>query len=533
MDIIKKVHVPPVTVRSLQCALCMLCALSVYATVHAHPSMPGMKTNKVKFIVIGDSHITTGENDTTRTLLEDLRDTILRREHKKWDRIDFILFTGDHLFSTYRISQETFTDRMLKWRKIMNCFSNDHGIKILSCRGNHEYRDLGNLELTYAQEVWKKVYTDEVRLEHGQEVHYAFALPQNGSDNEKGFSYFYQNRFVTVVTADQYMPNQDYRVNTEWLNSIKNSITTPHVFFFGHAPLIPAYKALDQALSKYPQQREEYLQIMNDLGVRSYFCGHEHFFNHAELVPVCSTAVTADNHQIQQVMTVSAGGSLRSWFTYPLTYYYRVNSPSWTPLLRKHINATASSNTDNFFGYTVVEAGDLDFDFKPDDVKITPRYFRLSNNGLSPLIDDDYSYRYSLSGPSAKISTVTNQEKLSLFISLEPGKDFLRRQAELWILMFNHGTWYQFFKNDPKNLAECWRSIQLTDSLTTFQATVKELASLFQGKPLAYKQAMEPGRTDIYVIVDLKVDNKLSLENHWQNSLFYDHAVLFTPYPKP
>jgi hypothetical protein len=127
------------------------------------------------------------------------------------------------------------------------------------------------------------------------------------------------------------------------------------------------------------------------------------------------------------------------------------------------------------------------------------------------------------------INTIVDNQKLTSVVSLDPGKDFLGREVELWVLMYKDNSWYQYFKDDPKNLQDCWRPIALNDKLTTFNGTVKELAKNFNYKIITDKQTMEPGPVTICFYLDLKVDNMISLENHGLNHLFYNVARVRIP----
>jgi predicted phosphodiesterase len=261
-----------------------------------------------RFIVTGDSR--NGDNGVNTVILGELVDEILDR------RVDFVLISGD-LVTGYN-DQAALQSQLDTWIRTMQPVY-DAGIGVYSVRGNH---DLGEPAGVAA---WNNTFIGE------------FALPDNGPAGEKNLTYSFTHKNAFVIGLDQYVTTR--RVNQAWLDMQLAANTQPHIFVFGHEP---AFKTRhDACLDDYPAERDRFWASIEKAGGRTYFCGHDHLYNHA--------SVDDDGepgNDIHQYIAGTAGAPLREW----AGEYDGVNN-EYT--VKNIYNASE-------FGYCLVEVNGLD-----------------------------------------------------------------------------------------------------------------------------------------------------------------------------
>jgi hypothetical protein len=159
----------------------------------------------------------------------------------------------------------------------------DANISVYVVRGNH---DLGSPAGTTA---WNNVFPE---------------LPDNGPSGELNLTYSVIHKNALIIALDQYVAS--HRVNQVWLDTQLSENTCPHIFVFGHEP---AFKACHtDCLDAYSANRNAFWFSIENAGGRTYFCGHDHFYNHA----------TVDNdgepnNDVHQYIVGTAGAPLRDW----------------------------------------------------------------------------------------------------------------------------------------------------------------------------------------------------------------------------
>jgi 3',5'-cyclic AMP phosphodiesterase CpdA len=212
--------------------------------------LAGCNGPKWSFIVTGDSR--DGENGVNTLILSELAAQIVKAKP------DFVLISGD-LVSGYN-DQAALQSQLQTWRNTMKPVY-DAGIGVYPVRGNH---DVGRPP---GVQAWNNVFTGK------------FALPDNGPDDEKNLTYSFTHKNALIVGLDQYVELR--RVDQDWLDSQLAANTKPHLFFFGHEP---AFKARhDACLDDYPADRDMFWASIEKAGARTYFCGHDHFYDHARV----------------------------------------------------------------------------------------------------------------------------------------------------------------------------------------------------------------------------------------------------------
>ena len=240
--------------------------------------LTGCAQPKWTFIVTGDTRSSGSDpNGVNIAILTELVNETVETNP------DFILFTGD-LVNGYN-PQPELQKQLNNWLSTMMPVYKA-GIAVYPARGNH---DLGDPP---ADTAWNSIFKGR------------FNLPKNGPKGHKKLSYSFTHKNAFVVALDQYIETR--RVPQQWLDKQLAKNKKPHVFIFGHEP---AFKTQHTAcLDDYPIQRDTFWAAIEKAGARTYFCGHDHFYNHA----------TVDNdgdpdNDIHQYIVGSGGAPLRDW----------------------------------------------------------------------------------------------------------------------------------------------------------------------------------------------------------------------------
>jgi len=261
-----------------------------------------------KFIVTGDSRSDGANNGVNVRIVGELAAEIISKN------VDFVLWTGD-LVNGYD-DPETMESQFNTWRKTMLPVY-DAGIGVHVVRGNH---DVGEPEGTSA---WNNVFED---------------LPDNGPPEEKNLTYSVTHKNAFIVAVDQYV-DEEQRINQDWLDNQFAANTEPHVFVFGHEPAFQARH--EDCIGADPDVRDKFWASIAKAGGRTYFCGHDHFYDHA----------SADDdgdpgNDVHQYIVGTAGAPLYKW-----SPHYKGDNSNYT--LKNICHARKH-------GYVLVEVDGLD-----------------------------------------------------------------------------------------------------------------------------------------------------------------------------
>jgi len=241
--------------------------------------------------------------------------------------VDFFLFGGDLAIGTS--DQKELEKQFLTWRKTMQPVFNA-AIPVYVVRGNHD-------AVSYPSCIaaWNNVFKDE-SMSGGLD----YSMPNNGPLGEPNLTYSIAHKNVFILALDEL--RTAYRsinyVNQSWMDAQLAANTLPHVFAFGH---FTAFKMLWDSLGDHPPERELFWTSLEKAGARTYFCGHEHFYNHAR-----ADSDGDPNNDLHQYVIGSAGAPEHNWNgTWPYNNGGRT--------LTKIYHTTR-------FGYVIVEINDLD-----------------------------------------------------------------------------------------------------------------------------------------------------------------------------
>jgi hypothetical protein len=197
--------------------------------------------------------------------------------------VDFVLISGD-LVSGYN-EQAALESQLNTWLKTMQPVY-DAGIGVYPVRGNHDVGDPPGVS------AWNNVFKGE------------FGLLENGPVGEKNLTYSFTHKNALIIGLDQYVTTR--RVNQTWFDSQFTANTQPHIFVFGHEP---AFKTQHNAcLDDYPADRDAFWASIERAGGRTYFCGHDHFYNHSRV-----DDDGEPSNDIHQYIVGTAGAPLRDW----------------------------------------------------------------------------------------------------------------------------------------------------------------------------------------------------------------------------
>ena len=245
-----------------------------------------------RFVVTGDTR--GSDNGVNAIILAEMIQATID------EAADFIVVTGDLVNGSS--DPLIFASQLNTWRKIVQPLY-DSSIGVYPCRGNHD---------TGSKEVWDAVFSG------------SYVLPGNGPVDEENVTYSFVHENSLFISLDQYGSHVN-RVNQTWLDIELDSNLLPHVFIFGHVPAFSVYH-LD-CLDDYPDERDRFWQSIADGCGRTYFTGHDHFYNHARIDD--GDGNTEDD--LHQIITGAGGAPMYDW-----NGIYGGNNGSWIPQLVFH-----------------------------------------------------------------------------------------------------------------------------------------------------------------------------------------------------
>jgi len=209
-----------------------------------------------KFVAVNDSR--GSDNGINSTILSEIATAIIGEEAK------LVIFAGDLVdgkpFYDTHLSQlnnwiSTFMDPLL-----------DAGIQVYPVRGNHEIK---NYDLCL--QAWNDCFTGK------------YDLPKNGPEGEKNLTYYIESENALFVCLDEYMTNNQSRVNQSWLDTVLANKNVPHLFVNAHEPAYALFGGHSDCLDDHITERDIFINSIIDAGGKTYICGHDHFYDHAKI----------------------------------------------------------------------------------------------------------------------------------------------------------------------------------------------------------------------------------------------------------
>ncbi len=228
--------------------------------------------------MLSDTHITE-DSDTVAEMIPFIIE----------DGVDLVLHCGDLVQGGKKASAEMLRVEFGLWKEYFKPLI-DRGIKIYPVRGNHEDDAADDIL------VWNEVFSGTL------------SLPQNGAVDQKNLSYSFTHNNSFFVGLDNY--TTIHRVDQSWLDEQLTSSKSTHKFVFGHEAAFKVFHS--DCLDDYPDDRDIFWKSINKAGVKSYFCGHDHFFD-ATLIDDGDGDKDNDTYQF---VVGGGGGWLMSKYNY-------------------------------------------------------------------------------------------------------------------------------------------------------------------------------------------------------------------------
>ncbi len=231
-----------------------------------------------KFAVVGDTHVT-NNSDTIAEMIPYFIE----------DGIDLILIAGDIVEGGKNTTGPELEAELELWLSIFKPLY-DNGIGVYPIRGNHEDDANNNLN------VWNRIFSGDK------------ALPQNGPSGEVNLTYSFTHKNALFIGLDTYV--NIHKINQTWLDEQLSTNELPHIFTFGHEAAFKVFHS--DCLDDFPTERNTFWQSLTDAGARTYFCGHDHFFDATEI----DDSDGNDDNNIYQCLVGGGGGWLMPHYNY-------------------------------------------------------------------------------------------------------------------------------------------------------------------------------------------------------------------------
>lgn len=275
-----------------------------------------------RFVAVGDSR--GGDQGVNTAVWSHLVDAILTED------VDFVLFPGDLTTSGTQSSFE-------HWISVTQPLY-DADIEVYVIRGNHDDASLS---------AWNNTFTGP------------YLLPQTGPAGEKNLTYSVSHKNAFVAAIDNYESSN--KINQSWLEAALAANEEPHVFVFGHEPAFAADHS--DTLDDSPNVRNTFWENIKEAGGRTYFCGHDHFYDHARI----GDGDGDPSNDLHQFIVGSAGAPL-----YDFNGNYTGNNGPYSPTQQYFAKQ---------YGYVVIEI---------DGMNVTVTFMERSGN--SYVAKDTFSY---------------------------------------------------------------------------------------------------------------------------------------------
>ncbi|MBS1718204.1 MAG: metallophosphoesterase [Armatimonadetes bacterium] len=201
---------------------------------------------------------------------------------KRWikavlqEKPSILLFNGDLVAGAG--SDEAELAQFKTWLNVMQPIYKA-GIKVLTCRGNHETL------CPHPDKVWRQVFSGR----------YANPSPQAKGEEQETYAYTAGN--VLFLALDQFHGQQP-EVNQKWLDQQLAANPKLHVFPFTHKM---AFRVglHDDGMDIHPAARDRFLDSILNAGGHVLFFGHDHLYDH--------TYISKPGKGIHQIVVGTAG----------------------------------------------------------------------------------------------------------------------------------------------------------------------------------------------------------------------------------
>ncbi len=196
------------------------------------------------------------------------------------EKPEFILFSGDVVGGAKTDDEQR--SQFKTWMEVMKPVY-DAGIKVLTVRGNHE------MHCPHANDIWRETFSGK------------YANPGGGPEGEEDMTFALPYKNALIVGFDQFQSDTP-KINQPWLDSVLAKNKKPHIFLFAHKMAFRAGNHVD-GMELDQTARDAFWNSLAKAGGRTYFCGHDHYYDHAT---VTGPGLSEDN-AIHQFIVGTAG----------------------------------------------------------------------------------------------------------------------------------------------------------------------------------------------------------------------------------
>lgn len=240
------------------------------------------------------------------------------------DNVDFVLISGDLIYGEWPPgSTPSFSAMLQAWFTEMKPLY-DANIPVYPVRGNHE-------AMAIAPE---NDPTQFLAAFNGFSY-----IPDNGPAGAERLTYSFKHKNSLVIGIDNYIQNVNQpSVPQDWINQQLSGNTQPHVFTFGHVPIVQI--VMTPIIASDTEAGYAFFDSLVDAGAKAYFCGHEHIYNRSVL--------TRNGKHLFQFVEGTGGGQHLPWTTEGYN----------SALPQCDITAQLAYYNVYLFGYTLVTVSD-------------------------------------------------------------------------------------------------------------------------------------------------------------------------------
>ncbi len=277
------------------CAFCL-----VLAMLAAAPALAATW----RFAVVGDTHVSADSSSLPAEIVAALLQEDVR----------LVLFPGDIAEGGSGSTEGRLLRQLETWQAITAPLV-AAGVEVFPVRGNHE------ADVPQGASAWTEAFSG------------AWALPADGPEGERGFTYSLVRENALFVACDNYADL--HRVNQDWLDTVLDAHRdVPLRFVFGHEPAFRVFHT--DCLGTEAPARNDFWASLRSHGVRAYFCGHDHFFDAARV----DDGDGDPSDDVWQCLVGAGGGPLFD------TYFYGGDNAPYAPVGWDHRGE---------YGYLLVE----------------------------------------------------------------------------------------------------------------------------------------------------------------------------------
>ena len=343
-----------------------------------------------KFAVLGDTHI------GTSSIVGDMAPEMVA------DGVKLVLFPGDIVNAGKAVTAATYASQLATWKSLVAPLY-AAGIGVYPVRGNHED------DAPLSVETWNAAFAGN------------FALPANGPTGESNLSYSFNYKNALFVGLDNYV--NIHRVNQTWLDQqLAANSTRPHVFVFGHEAAFKVFHT--DNLDDFVADRDAFWRSLKAAGARTYFAGHDHFYDVARI----DDGDGNTGNDLYQVIIGTGGGNLHDQYN----YFNASSNSTYIPTAMSHIMAN---------GYLLVEvSGESNSDL---GVKLTFKQRSVDANGrVSFAAAHSFTYSAASRSGSTGSITLTEQSAQRISVTLSPSVGDVGKTVSVWFGAVFNGVLY-------------------------------------------------------------------------------------------